>query len=310
VKTNPGPGLLILLIGTFAATDAQAFCRSGTGDAAPDENGCPSQGVPIYWRSECVGVHMDAAASEHLTLAQSQALLTQAFATWTAAGGACVPSLNVIPLEPAVDPVLGATKAGPNENDVFIRDSDWPYEGSLTTYELVTVTHGKGTGEMLDADIELNGDEFPSLLLTDAERADPTTSNALRRIFVHAAGHFLGFAHSLDTTSVMYSNYSAGDDSPPELTDDDAAGMCTVYPPDGERPTLDSQGNAITVPGTVCSLSELSPAGSCSSSSALRLDHGCSVSRVGESSESPLSVAALGLLGLCKIRNRRRSRPA
>ena len=50
----------------------------------------------------------------------------------------------------------------------------------------------------------------------------------LQAILTHETGHFLGLAHATEATSVMYAFYRQG---AIDLTEDDAAGLCSIYPP-------------------------------------------------------------------------------
>jgi hypothetical protein len=50
----------------------------------------------------------------------------------------------------------------------------------------------------------------------------------LQSILTHEAGHFMGLAHATDTNSIMYAFYQEG---AIELTPDDQAGICNIYPP-------------------------------------------------------------------------------
>ena len=319
VRTWTILGLLSLAL---YCRDAQAYCRATTVDpqhdvgptASPLQNaadGCPT-GNPLYWPSACVGIHVDKAASQNLSLEAARHLLGDAFAEWQAAGGQCLPSIQVIQLSPSSSPKIGYETDGTNENDVVFRDDSWPYGGNIDgSLLLVTTTFAKDTGELLDADIEMNGTQIPALLArqdTDAG-ADPTTNPGLRRVFLHAAGHFLGFGHSTDLESVMYEKFSPSDTTLPELTADDAAGMCAAYPESGKRPVLDAEGQPKNVSATACNLSMAAASTSCSSS-AIRLDHGCSVGRAYDSAHAAdavfLTIAGLGMLSL-RARRRRRS---
>jgi hypothetical protein len=299
---------LVYLLTALVARDAHALCR-GTSDRSPEfDAGCPTTGQPLYWKSECVGIHMSEAASSHLTLGQAQALMTEGFAAWTTAGGACVPSINVFPLTPTADAKVDYVRGGTNENDVLFRDDDWPYAGPTSTLELVTTSFDASTGELLDADVEFNGTRIPAILTGDTVQVtDPTQSNGLRLLFIHAAGHFLGFGHSKDPTSIMYSELAVGDTRLPALSADDARGMCAAYPPDGIRPTLDAMGQPLDVQGTECTLSATAPttASPCSGSS-LHLDHGCSIggARAPRGGPSMLFGATLALFA-ARARRRR-----
>lgn len=291
----------------FFGQSAAAFCRATTADHPLEElgpDGCPL-GTPLYWKSQCVGIRLDEAASQYVSLDDARRLLGEAFAKWLAAGGQCLPSIDVIQLAPVASPKLWYDAGAPTENDVVFRDHDWPYAGSDSTFELVTTIFKKATGELLDSDAEFNGARLAQVLQAqDAGTTGPESSPGLRRIFMHAAGHFLGFAHSPDPSSVMYANYSAFDTSEPALTDDDAAGICAAYPPDGTRPTLDAKGNPISIRSTPCALGAATPASACSSSS-LHIDHGCSLAAPRSASHDRAAAFVIAGVVISAARRRR-----
>lgn len=304
---------LTTILGSFALVvstgTARAYCRSTTADPTTmmvdfDASGCVTSGIPLYWKNKCIGIHADEAASDYVSLSATRRLLADAFAEWKAANGLCTPSIDVLQLSPVSSPNVDNQ---PGENDVLYHDRDWPYVGKTTTFELVSTVFKKETGELLDADIEFNGETLaPLLQASDGGPLDPTESRGIRRVFMHAAGHFLGFGHSSDPESVMYASYSPGDPNAPVLTDDDAAGMCAAYPENGDRPTVDARGNPTIVTSTACNLSTVAPASPCSSGGAIKLDHGCSVAvRRRASSDGDVLIVAAGL-GFCAAGLRRR----
>ena len=95
----------------------------------------------------------------------------------------------------------------------------------------------------------------------------------------------------------MYAFLTPGDDTPPELSPDDAQGMCDAYPPDGTRATRDAQRNDIVVESTQCMLSTAVAAtgtGGCNGKGPVHLDHGCSVGAGGATRGDALAVCLGG----------------
>jgi hypothetical protein len=57
----------------------------------------------------------------------------------------------------------------------------------------------------------------------------------LPSILTHEAGHFLGLAHSSDSSAVMFASYHVNSTN---LQPDDVNGICSIYPSDGSRSTM------------------------------------------------------------------------
>jgi MYXO-CTERM domain-containing protein len=86
------------------------------------------------------------------------------------------------------------------------------------------VTYGVDDGRIFSAVMEINS--HAQRFSTSVPPAPGEIS--LEAVVTHEAGHFLGLAHSGDMSAVMYAFYQPGAIT---LTDDDAAGICAVYPP-------------------------------------------------------------------------------
>jgi hypothetical protein len=142
---------------------------------------------------------------------------------------------------PAGDPCL--TQGGcSNKYDCWEHDS-----GAIATTTTTSITT---TGEILDADIELNGSAFVFTA------GDGPTCNAggpyvgcvaydVQNTVTHEAGHYLGLAHSSDTMATMYAFAPIGEVSKRDLHTDDIQGICTIYPKGG----LTSVSPGVTPPG-------------------------------------------------------------
>jgi MYXO-CTERM domain-containing protein len=105
------------------------------------------------------------------------------------------------------------------------RDAGWPYASSAATLALTTVTYNVNTGEIFDAEVEINSADNPITVGDDSVQFD------LDSIITHESGHFLGLAHSCDLEATMFVSYKLGDTSLRSLEADDIAGICSIYPP-------------------------------------------------------------------------------
>lgn len=294
MRTDGLLGIALALTTLLVASSAGAYCRTTTCDAsgstncAPDANGCSTEGTPLFWPSRCVdfGVQKDGSPKLGITYAQANQAILTGYQQWLGVTcGTASPSFKffndgqIACSEPQYNP------NGPNANVWMFRDASWPYKGASSTLALTTVTFAVKTGEILDADVELNsfGAHFTV--------ADTGPGTDLQSIATHESGHFLGLAHSNDASASMYPQYVSGDRSFRTLSPDDEAGICAAYPPNRAAPDC----TAASVVGGFSRDCAKPPA-----------DHSCSC-RVAESSHgSPAGLAALCSVAFALAHRRRR----
>ncbi|MGC4122393.1 MAG: MYXO-CTERM sorting domain-containing protein [Myxococcales bacterium] len=122
------------------------------------------------------------------------------------------------------------------------------WEGSLQTIALTTTTFNNKTGELLDADIELNGAGFvfstvdgPTCSNPPPRPATNCVATDVRNTLTHEVGHIVGLDHpdlspedtvdhTHDAEDTMYSSASLGDTNKRTLHQDDIDGLCAIYP--------------------------------------------------------------------------------
>jgi hypothetical protein len=227
----------------FAPGEAKAFCRTTT-DSVPADydpvNGCWTEGYVLWWRNACVGYSLQRSASKQVTLVQAEQAIATAFAKWTgtacpadAAGDSRV-SIDVRDEGPVDCDQVQYNQDQPNQHVILFRDTVWPYSDSANTLALTTVTFDPDTGELYDADMEINS--TPSVPLTVSGPVPPDGYD-FASVVTHETGHFLGMAHSGDERATMYAHYFQGTTAMRNLTMDDVEGICTAYPADGTRTT-------------------------------------------------------------------------
>jgi hypothetical protein len=229
------------LAATFVALhcgSAQAFCR-GLTLAGPDPSvtgvcfdGGGAPGVyELFWRNLCVGYSLQKDASKQVTLAQATAVAKQAFGAWSAAAcpGGLV-SIRAVDEGPVACSQVEYNSNGANQHVIVFHDDGWPHDDPYNSLALTTIFFDATTGEIYDADIEINSADHTIV----AEGPATPPAYDLLSMLTHEAGHFLGLAHSTLDTAVMYTFYHPGT---MQLTSDDIDGICSIDPSDKTRTT-------------------------------------------------------------------------
>ncbi len=226
--------LFVLGLGlvTSSARVADAFCRSSTCRDVPICDGDPNidpSCKPLLWTRPCVGVSLQVDSSEQVSLDIANAVVTQAFESWEEpacdpmTGGK--PNIHVENLGPVDCNLVQYNSKAANANLVVFRDKNWPHPSGPHNIALTTVTYDVRTGEIYDADMEVNTFGF------GITTSDGNVQTDLLSVMTHEAGHFLGLTHSLDSTATMWANYTTGDIGPRTLGVDDIGAICYAYPP-------------------------------------------------------------------------------
>jgi hypothetical protein len=233
-------GLLAMLL---AAPGARAFCRTTTCDPSKatdhcqlDGDQCVVTGKPLAWRSSCVTIGVQAMGSPRngLSFDDVAPLVEQAFGAWMQADcGDATPSIDVKLLGPIECGLSEYNSDAGNANIVLFREDEWPYVGAANAIGLTTTRFDTKTGDLWDADIELNG------VGANLSIGDPIRGDDLLSVLTHEAGHFLGLSHSPDPTATMKAVYDPPRDGTEfrSLAADDIAGICTAYPPERKPAT-------------------------------------------------------------------------
>lgn len=246
-------GVSLVALALVATTStAHGFCRTttcnrSTDDARcePDENGCSQTGQPLFWGKPCstFSVQEEGSVLRNISYDTAQTIAGDVFQRWTSAG--CepgLPKIGVVSTGPVscrhaeyntTQLVAGAVvPAGPNANVILFLDEAWPYPGTEGIIALTTVTFNANTGEIYDADIEVNS---ASNVLTTGDSAGEVQTD-LETVLVHEVGHFFGLEHSDVDGAAMFPEYDTGQ-LRRGLSDDDEAGVCAIYPAgdDGEN---------------------------------------------------------------------------
>lgn len=220
---------------------ASAFCRTTTVGVAPDFqpsiDQCWGKGKPLYWKNACVGYSVQTDASRQVSFNAASDAVGRAFTRWT--GKTCPGepsdrvSIDVRDIGPARCNQVQYNKDQGNANVIMFRDDAWPHNDPNNTLALTTVTYNVDTGEIYDADMEIN------TFTVRVSVADPVPADGydFASIVTHETGHFLGLAHSGDEHATMFARYTPGATTMRELGPDDVGGICAAYLAGGLRAT-------------------------------------------------------------------------
>jgi hypothetical protein len=247
-------GLLIGLPLLASSTDAAAYCRATTTSKTSIgiDGECVTTGVPLAWASSCVSFDVQRDGSRQVDVETARRVVQRAFDAWSQAdcpvdravcgepavvGEAGHPSLRAVDLGPAACACAEFSEHGANANLIIFRDQGWvdchgaPMPEADIAYAITTVTYSVKTGEIYDADLEINAKPDENELST----IDPpgVIANDLQSILTHEFGHALGLAHTQTThlDATMFAGYQTGSVAMRTLDVDDVCGVCAIYPP-------------------------------------------------------------------------------
>lgn len=236
------------------------FVRTTTPTAEP---------VAVWWGDRSQVLVPDTTATGDLPADRQRDLMRQAIDAWNRAGDQCDGDIELS---------LGEPEAGEvgfdGVNRIVFRDDRWcaPIDcdnfcgtdcpGGEECHDpdaagLTTLCMNLRTGEILDADIEINGVDFA--IGDMGASAGAGQAAELINTFTHELGHVLGLDHTcwdgegtqpvdgdgapvphcrapasdteLITEATMYPTQAAGERKKATLEQDDIDGLCAIYPP-------------------------------------------------------------------------------
>lgn len=214
----PRPAAAYCLTSACGEQTAGTLCVPGT------DVDC---GEPLRWKTRCTGFAIQEDGSRRVSANRLNDLARAAFASWTdtECDGGERPGLVVQPLGTIPCAELEYNSSAGNANVIVFREDGWPHPASSHNVALTTTTFDPDTGELFDADIELNSSDF------DFTTEDDDVVYDLESVLTHEAGHFLGVGHTDVEESTMLPIYIQGDTSLRTLGPDDSNAICDLYPP-------------------------------------------------------------------------------
>lgn len=222
----------------LTATSAQAYVCTRASAAGPS----------LAWEPRTVELRPHDEDAAEVTRAQITDALVFAAAQWN--GVDCSDFLlDVGPVtdEQRVGFDWRAGRGDPvNQNVVIFRNGSaldgadaWLHP--IGAIAITTVTFIRSTGEIVDADVEMNDVSF-RFTACEPEAPGCVVEHDVKNTLTHELGHVLGLDHPPSSQSgaveaTMFASASAGDTDKRDLAADDVAGVCSLYPaglPNGE----------------------------------------------------------------------------
>lgn len=239
LRLSAGVSSAVLVVGLLIAArldDASAYTFYMT--AKSDE--------PLrWWMRPMLPFSLATVEPEEATLLEVQPLIERAFETWIDTSCGRVPEVTYQGTRAHVRATTPSSlRSEPDNLIVFIRSaSTWASFGNSPTWIAITkIAHDPSTGEIVDADVEINDGGYV-FSYDDSPAANEVDFLSM---LTHELGHFYGLDHSLEASATMFATYATSPADAMEarsLSQDDIDGVCTLYidvpvhktpPPDDE----------------------------------------------------------------------------
>ena len=212
-------GLMVAAI-VLGAADAAAYVRSIT----------PEAGAPMEWNTRVIHYCINENGSDDMDFDTLVEQVDGSFYAW--ADYACAP-IEFVYDGPTADGADPQEDIGYDDKNivVFREDRDlWSFDSDVIAVTTVSFCEGVGgacdlAGEILDADIEVNGFNFR---FSTSDIA-PRTRFDLRNTLTHEVGHLIGFDHTPVADATMFASAPPGETSKRSLHVDDEDALCDVY---------------------------------------------------------------------------------
>ena len=186
-------------------------------------------GTPLAWADSCVSLALNSSGSDDIEFTDVEDTLLSSLGSWNEleCGQLVVNYQGLVETES-----VGFVNNGENVNVVVFRDriGSWVNDPDILGLTTLTFCSGVGgdcyfNGQILDGDVELNGNDMPFSIDGDEGQDFHDLENTL----THELGHFIGLDHSLVQGSTMYASAPPGEIIKRSLAQDDVNGYCSIY---------------------------------------------------------------------------------
>lgn len=262
------PLLTTCLLTLTAASSAHAYVRTQTCDPSGRDRPCGAGQQPqnVYWADPCITYYVHRSGSADfspggdISPEVKQAVL-DSFEAWNAPGCS---GINMQFGKLTCNTTAGrkeSQKVSDKQHVVIWRDDVWILDSATLAVTLVNAR--PLTGEILDADIEINGVDWTWKNLE--VETDELGVADIRNVLTHEVGHFIGLDHEEQITdATMFTRAPDGEVKKRDLHQDDITGLCTMYPFTGgtcsKRYVVDDTCTEVYESETGCSQAALAPA--------------------------------------------------
>lgn len=190
-----------------------------------------SEGVGLHWDVFQISYRIHEAGSVDVPGTAEFDAVHRSFRTWQDED--CLP-VTFTYAGPTDDTHVGydQTRAVGQDNLVLWRDDAATWSHSRTVIGLTSVTFDTRSGEIVDADIELNGADFDFATVSGSSGGKGFVTDVENAV-THEIGHLLGLGHSPVRAATMFARSDPGDIEKRTLANDDVDAICTVYADDG-----------------------------------------------------------------------------
>ncbi len=205
----------------FAAPLALLILVAIPGPASGWVQSQSSKGAKLYWSDSCLTMYINERGSEDIPDESEFDEIKSSLDAW---GGVSCSSFLIQFAGLTNLEITGHLKEDPAVNMIVFREQKWPY--STRPVAFTAVTYNVNTGEIFDADIEMNGEDYAFTTRPDEETWKIDVQNTI----THELGHVLGVDHTPEAAATMFDHAGPGEVNKRTLEEDDIDALCTLYP--------------------------------------------------------------------------------
>lgn len=179
--------------------------------------------LPTSWSSPCIGFHLNENGTTAMPFTDVESIVKKSIEAWIQPDKSSLypyysgkTNEDRVGFNPYIDE---------NANIIVFRDNG-TWNESHAMMALTTVTHRNSTGEIYDADIEINSSDY----VYGIYEKDGGDVVDFQNVLTHELGHVYGLSHSTNISATMFPYSSTGETELRDLSRDDIEAISTIYP--------------------------------------------------------------------------------